>query len=115
MAAKELAGELQRTGEEEVIRIEPAENLAGSHLKSGGKGIRLSFVLSAVPIGQLRLMAADDVDRAVDAAAVEDEVLEIGIALVENAAQRGLDEFALIERRRDDGDARPGFVAIHRA
>src|SRR5262249_31889908 len=56
------------------------------------------------PPGQAVLVATDDVERPVSRARVDDHVLQVRVALVEDGPDGPLDESSLVERRRDDRD-----------
>src|SRR5438034_1056636 len=66
----------------------------------------LSPVGFAYPVAQVLLVLPDHPDALICAATVDDDVLEVRIALVEHRANGPLDERALVEGRCDDRDAR---------
>jgi hypothetical protein len=91
--------------QEQIIGVEPPEDLAGRALEAAADGRRLPAVRAALPVRQAIGIAPDDVDAAVLAAAVHEDVLEIRVSLVEDRTNRRFDVRALIEGGGDDRDA----------
>ena len=59
----------------------------------------------AHPVGKICLVALDDADAVVGRPSVNDHVFQLGVALGDDRAERRLDEPALVERGRYDGDS----------
>ena len=88
-----------------VIAVEIAVDGAGGAGEAFVDGVGLAAVRLGNPEGQMRGIFADDLDRAVGAAAVNDHVLEVGIILREDRVDGLFEKPGLIEAGRDDGDA----------
>ena len=76
-----LSDILQDTGEIHVIAIKPRENVAGASRKPFVDSMRLPVILFADPVRNPRFVLADDIDALVRTPAIDDDVLEIRIAL----------------------------------
>src|SRR6185437_16503646 len=74
--------------------------------------LRLAAVGTRIPTRELAIPPPEDFRGSVRRSAVLNAVLEVGIALVQHASNRSLDEIRLVIRRRDDGD--PGSVRCAR-
>ena len=106
--AARAADRAQRTGKQQVVRIDPVEQIARRAREPLVNGVRLAVVLLADPICQPFLVTPDDVDALVGTATVDNDVFEVWVTLQENGPNCLLDEAALIVTGRDDGNPRPG-------
>lgn len=101
-----LHGNTDGRGRQQVVRIEPGQNGTGGPGEALVDGAGLAAVGLGDPVGQPRLVAADDLRAAVRGTAVDDHVFDLRIVLREDRLDRLLDEAALVERGRNDGDDR---------
>ena len=63
------------------------------------------------PISQPGLIFPDDIQGVIGAAAVDDDVFQVGIALQQDRADGLLDELPLVEGGGDHADLRPGGMS----
>src|SRR5439155_25669140 len=70
-------------------------------------GVALPGVVLAHPIREVTFVSLDDLHAPVGAAAVDDDVLEVGVVLVEHGADGSLEVRTLVERWGDHRD--PGI------
>ena len=90
----------------EVVAVQIGPEIAGGPRHPLVDRVALAPVLATFPVGEPVGVPPDDLDRAVRRAAIDDDVFEVRIALVEDRADRRLEEPGLVEARRDNGDAR---------
>jgi len=74
--------------------------------KSFIDGVALTTVLLAHPVFQILLIFLDDVETIVHAPAVDHDILDIRILLLEDREDGLFEIRTLVVRRGDDGDAR---------
>ena len=91
LACERLGDVGKSAGTEHVIAAQPVHNRAGIPGKPLVDSIGLPFVSLADPSIQERIVPAQNLGAAVGAAAVENEILEIRIALQENRTNRFLE------------------------
>src|ERR1051326_5268789 len=96
----------QRPRHEDVVRVEIRHDLARRAAESGIDGRALSGVRTRLPPLQALGPALEDGHTAIGRAAVLHDVLEGRIPLFDDAGQRALEEWGLVECRRDDRDDR---------
>ncbi len=95
-------------GQKEVVGVQESKNLTRRQpdpLFNAFAGPEsLSQIACAIQRAYFEMVSTlPSVDPAVD-----DDELDVRVALQEDRANRGLDECSLVERRRDDADAWPG-------
>jgi FkbM family methyltransferase len=95
-----------RTGQVEVITVDVRDDVAGRPVEPLVDRMRLSVVRLADPACDPIVVTAQDVDRAVVRAAVDDEILEVGISLLEHRANRALQILGLVQGGRDHRHSR---------
>ena len=88
-------GSVYRAGKIDVVRVEPGDVLARGGRESAMYRIGLAGVGSRRPADAVAV-AAQDVDGAVRAAAVHDQILDRGVVLREHGIDRGPDELSLV-------------------
>src|SRR5262249_46096980 len=66
-----------------------------------------------LPVRQERAVLRDDRGRLVGGAVVDDDVLQVRVALEQDGADRRLDPARLVVGRRDEADPRPGLAVGH--
>ena len=88
--------------EEVVVGVDVGDDVAGGHADPAVDRRGLAVVGLARPPRDLLVEALEDVGRAVGRTAVEHEVLEVVVALLDDRPDRLLQELRLVERRRDD-------------
>ena len=86
----------QRAREVQVVRVLPAHVFAGGALEALVDGMRLAPVRLAFPMGQVAFVFADDVHAAVGGAAVDDDVLQPRIPLIQHGQDGSLQEAGLV-------------------
>jgi hypothetical protein len=82
---------------EKIVTVQPALDIAGCPLEAFDKAERLAAIRLTDPIGNMLLVLADNLNRLVPRAAVDDDEFEVGIPLIQYTAQRALKEGCLIE------------------
>src|SRR5215210_2844834 len=107
MLSEDLGHLLQGPGFEQVIGAQPAQDIAAPPVEPLYQRVGLPFVLFAHPVSQLVRVLLDDPYGAVGRAAVHDDVLQVGVPLLEHAPDRRLDVSTLVERRRHHRYLRP--------
>ena len=90
-----------------IVAVEPGDHLPISQPEALVDGLGLAAVGFDNQVIQAVAVAFENVDGAVGRCAIDDDVLEVGILLVEYGEQRLFDESCLVERWSDDADARP--------
>ena len=93
----------ERSGGVDVVRVQPADDVAGCCPNAFVDRLRLTGIRLADDAQALAIGLEDAAGR-VRARSVAHDVVEIGVVLVEHTPQRALDEAALIERGGDDRD-----------
>lgn len=93
-------------GKEEIVGVQPGEDLAAGLGEAGADGIGSAAVLLRDP-ANASAVGAEEIDGAIGGAAVENGVFDMGVALGENAVDGLREEVRHVEGRRDDGDERP--------
>ena len=114
MRGAEAAGEVfedfegagEGVGGVEVVAIDVGVDVAGGAGETLVEGVGLAVVLFADPIGEMLLVFFDDVDAAVGAATVDEDVFEVGVALAEDGVDGLLEVLRLLIAGGDDGEAR---------
>src|SRR4051812_22699979 len=101
-----LADDSQRPRRVLVVGVEPRHHLAAGAGEALVDGVVLARILLADPPRQFLLARADDGGAVVGAAAVDDGVFEVRVALAQYRLHRFAEEAALVEAGRDDADAR---------
>src|SRR6266404_6218815 len=88
---------VERARQIDIVAINEAEYVAGRLLKALINRMDLTPIFFTDPEGEPIFIAPNDLYRFVGAAAVDDDVLEIGIILVEHRQNRLFQESALIK------------------
>ena len=96
----------QRRGQVQVVTVEPAKDPAGCTSETLIDGCRLAAVRIGAPKGKVTLVSGDDVRRFIRAARVQQQDLQLGIVLRNQALQSRAEEAPLVVGRNDDADAR---------
>ncbi len=104
----------QRARSQPVVAVQPGDDLARGAGHALVDCLALALVGLADNVGQPVAVGAEDVECAVGRTAVDDDVLDVRVALREYRPDRLLEILALVSRRRDDRDARPGGAARQR-
>src|SRR2546425_5488434 len=89
-----------------IIRAKPGPQVPCGMRKSFIDGVALTTVRLAYPVFQILLIFLDDVETIVRAPAVDHDILDIRVLLIENREYCLFKIGTLIVRRGDDGDAR---------
>ena len=89
----------ERISTQHVVTIDPRKEKTGAHSEPAIEGGALAPVGLAYPVREPRRIFLDDIHGPVGAAAVQDEVLEIGIPLQQDRSQRRFQELRLVEQR----------------
>jgi hypothetical protein len=97
---------VEGAGQVVVVAVDVGDELAGGSSQTLVEGVGLPTVGLGDPPGEAIAIALDDLRRTVGRAPVDDDVLQIGVALVEDGVQGSLDERSLVERGRDYAKAR---------
>ena len=84
-------------GQIHIVRVEPAQDVAGRAREASIDRRGLAAVFFTDPVGETLLMPLDDLDTLVCAAAIQHDVLEIGILLADDRENRIFEKLALIE------------------
>src|SRR5437016_1030235 len=105
---KQLGGLVKNTREVDIVRVLPADEIARGPGKPLVEGVALPGIPLTHPVGEPALVLLDDLHAAVARAAVDDQVLEIGIVLVQDAEDGSLQELRLMEGGRHDRDPGAG-------
>ena len=122
-AAREKIGRLpppgradppQRIRLEQVVAADPGQEIARGARETLVESVRLPAVRLDDDASAAPAIALDDVDRSVARAAVDDDVFERRIVLVEHGADRGFEIGRLVEADRDDRNlgGAPGAPSI---
>ena len=98
---RRLPGEDGRNGVEgapveHVVRVQPAHDGAAPPVQPLLDGAVLPAVRTALPVGQVLLVLADDADRIVRTAAVHDDELEVRVVLAEHRVDARLQVLAVV-------------------
>jgi len=101
---------VKRAWLEEIVRVEPSKDLPARSAEALDQRVGLTLIGANLRIGESRQEAFDNCDRSVCRAAIDDDVLEIGVSLRVNTFERRLKELALIQRGRDN--AYPGSTHV---
>ena len=91
-----LCDGVQCAGEVEVVGVEPGEDVTRRSVEAVTNCGRLSFVFAGLPVGDVLLVFPDNIRGSVRAAAVDDDELEVRVALVDDGADRLLQELRLV-------------------
>lgn len=102
MGSKESPDPGQRTGQQQVVRAQPALHLTAGVRKTLDQRIGLALVGFTDPVGQRLLVALDHGHAGIRRTAIDDDVLEPGIALIKDGAQRCIEVGALLIGAGDD-------------
>ena len=105
------SGELgDRPGQEDVVGVDVADQLAAGHLEAAVQGLRLAHVrvtLPAQPLGVSCRVALEHLRSLVGGAVVEGQQLQVRVVLGEDAVERLLEQPACaVVGRNDDRDQR---------
>ena len=111
MGGEVFGGATHGVGGEGVIGIEPGEDLAATGVKTLHDGVGLPVVGLADPLN-LFIITPQHVKGCIGRAAIDDAVKQVGIILLQNALNGGVEVLTLIERGGDDQDA--GQESFHR-
>src|SRR5829696_1956526 len=111
MLNEDLGHLLQGAGFEQVIGAQPAQDVAACPVEPLYQRVGLPFVWFAHPVNQLVRVFLDDLYGAVGRAAVHNEVLQVGVTLLDYALDRRLDIPTLVERRCHHRCLRP--ISVH--
>src|SRR5215218_9195278 len=88
---------VEGSGQLYVVAVDERENVAGGSLKALVDRVYLAAILFTFPIGEFVFVAANDRNAFVGAAAVDDDVLERLITLIQDGEDRLFQEPALVE------------------
>ena len=112
---------VQRSRRKHVVGIEPSQNLSRRNRHTFIDCVTLAFVGFRNQRIDSGIVSSQDIKRLIRAATVNDDILEIRIRLIHNRIDRFLNEFPLIERRRNNRNfwprctVRQRFWIIHAA
>src|SRR3954454_18554031 len=112
---------LQCAGQEVVVAVQIGHDLSRRTRQPLVDRVGLPGVRLGDPPGEAVLVAAGDLHGLVRCTAIDDHVLEVRVALVQDGADRPLDETPLVERWGDDrelGQHRGEYMAgisLHKA
>src|SRR5262249_22441378 len=81
-----LGHKFKRTRKIVIIRVDVSADFTGRPGKAFVEGVSLSAIGLAAPVSEPMLIAADDVDCPITRAAIDDDVVEIWITLVQDRA-----------------------------
>ena len=95
---------MERSGEQEVIRVQPGHHLAPGQGKALVDGVGLPLVRFAEPALDAPPVLADDLQAAVGGAAVHHDVFQVGIVLAQHALEGLLQIFGLVAVWRNYGN-----------
>jgi hypothetical protein len=109
VAFEEFRNSEESCREQNVVRVEPSEDISFASRKSLLNGICLATIWPAFPIRQAVRVPLDYRHRAIRTATVDDDVLKRRILLIENRANSPFEELRLVETRSDDRDCGPVF------
>jgi len=98
-------------GQQQVIGVEPGQNFATGVCKTLVDSVRLALVGLGLPVRQTVSIFFDNLQAAIARAAVDDDVLQVWVILLQHRAQRLLEESRLVEGRRHDADFRENVLA----
>src|SRR5882724_2020585 len=90
-----------------IAGVEPAHDVAGGSCEAGVQGVVDAFIGLADPPRNLFLVFADDIGGAVGRGSIYDEVLQVGVALIDDGANRVLNITRSVVYGGHHGDARP--------
>src|SRR5688572_7161434 len=86
----------ERAGQIEIVAVEKGEDVSGRAFESFIDRVDLSAILFADPVGEAIFVLANDRDAFVSAAAVDDDVLERFVALLQDGKDRLFEKPALV-------------------
>jgi len=95
---------IEGTGEIYVVAVDESKNVACRTLKSFVDCVHLASILFADPVSEVLFVALDYVDSFIRAAAIDDDVLQRFVSLVEYRQNRLFKKSSLIERWSNDGE-----------
>src|SRR5918994_286604 len=114
MLNEDLGHLLQGAGFEQVVGAQPAQDVAARPVEPLYQRVGLPFVWFAHPVSQLIRVLLEDLYGVVGRSTVHNDVLQVGITLIEHALDRRLDVLTLVERRRHHRYLRPiSVIAVH--
>ena len=87
-----------------VVAVEPGHDFAAGFGKALVQRIAMAGVGLADKMVQPVFVFLDDLHRAVGAAAIDHDIFEMRIILIQHRAQRVFDKSRLVEGRGDDGN-----------
>src|SRR5215470_5507268 len=93
-------------GQVNIITINEGDNIPGHLLQSFVDGVHLAAVFFAHPVGKPPFVTTKDGHSLVCASAIENDVFEVRIALIQDRENRFFYESALVIRGGDDTDFR---------
>jgi peptidoglycan/LPS O-acetylase OafA/YrhL len=111
IAHERVGHPLQRAGQIIIVAVDVRQDRACRPLQPLVDRVCLPPILFADPVRQVLFVPLDDVDTAVGAAAVDDDVFEIRITLREDAVDGLFEVGGLLVGGGDDGDA--GTFSVH--
>src|SRR6266480_2212536 len=94
-----LADFEQRASTEDVVGVQPSEQIAGGTREPFSECIRLASVFFTNPIIKLDAVAIYDIKRTILRSAIDHHVLQAWISLAQHATDRLFQKFALVVRR----------------
>ena len=106
VGSERLCNPNKRVWQMEVVAVQNAYNFAGAMAKALVDAVSLSGVGFAHPITQPIGIALDDAHALIGAAAIDHDVFEVRVALIEHRPQCFLQETTIVEVRGDDADFR---------
>src|SRR6516225_146140 len=93
---------IQGTFQVVIVAVEVRDDITSGSPETLVDGVRLAAIFLAYPVGQPALVFPNNFDTPICAAAVDDDVFQIRIILIENRVYRLLDEGSLVEGWRDN-------------
>src|ERR1044071_4266009 len=84
-------------GQINIVAVDERENVAGGFFEPFIDRVYLSTIFFTYPVSQLVLVAANDRNTLISAAAVDDDVFERLITLIQYRQNRLFQEMALVE------------------
>src|SRR5690349_10747112 len=100
----------KRISVEHIVAVNPGCEFTCSSVQPPIDRIALATIRVTHPETYPGLIFLNDVDGAICAASIEDEIFDVGVSLQEDRSDRLLQECSLIKRRRDDADPWPRFA-----
>src|SRR6185369_3598503 len=99
MTVEVIDGGIEGAGEINIVAVEETKDVACRTLKTFVDGVHLASILFADPVSKVLLVAFDYIDTFIRAAAVDDDVLQRFVSLIQYRLNRLFKKTSLIEGR----------------